>query len=55
MKNRTAKGPVQACWIPTDLHKELRVAAAQDELRIGDIVETLVRNWLVKRHAKESK
>lgn len=45
----------RACWISKDVFMKLRVAAAQADLRMGTIVETQIRNWLLKRRSTESK
>lgn len=36
-------------WMPSDLHKAVKLASVEDELTLQEIGEAALRDWLAKR------
>lgn len=40
-------------WMPSELHKAIKLASVEDELTLQEIGETALRDWLAKREKRK--
>jgi len=42
-------------WVPMDIHRALRIAIVEDDLRLGAVVTQMIGDWLETRSKRRVK
>ena len=54
-QNSVAERRQIVTWVPMEVHRALRIAIIEDDLRLGEVVTQMIGDWLETRDKRRAK